>query len=147
MNNNERMISNSPEKGRQRYQIIRDAISRYNEAIKAGYYLEAITLVESLIADRLESRAIFLGLKDSAFLPLGKLCIKLKGDALLSEVITDTKQWAKSRNDALHALAKIKKGNNESFQEKYDATKTTAKEGILIFRKLDSLLKESRKSK
>ena len=40
MNNNERMISNSPEKGRQRYQVIRDAISRYNEAIKAGYYLE-----------------------------------------------------------------------------------------------------------
>ena len=146
MNNNERMISNSPEKGRQRYQVIRDAISRYNEAIKAGYYLEAITLAESLIADRLESRAIFLGHDNAAFQTLGNLCKKLQDDKELSDVISNIQEWRASRNNALHSLAKIKNGSIESFQDRYYDTKSTAVEGIQVFRKLDKLLKESRKN-
>ena len=60
--------------GKTRYLLYRKGISRVKESIKSGYYLEAITLCESLIADRLESRLKFLTSSDKySFRPLGKL--------------------------------------------------------------------------
>lgn len=44
------------EVGLERYKLYKSAFSRINKAIKEEYYLEAITLVESILADRLESR-------------------------------------------------------------------------------------------
>lgn len=143
MSNHNRMIANSPEKGEFRRQIYKDAIERYNKAIKDEYYLEATTLMESLIADRLESRALFLG-KRASFQTLGRLCDMLKSDSVLSDIIPDIRSWAKSRNADLHTLAKIEDGNNQSFQEKYNETKTTAMEGIRLFRKIDKTLAQSR---
>ena len=141
----ERMIADSSEKGIIRYKIIRDALGRYGDACEKGYYLEAITIMESLITDRLESRAIFLGIEKAGFNMLGALCKKLKGDPALSEILPEVSTWRESRNSALHELAKNEKGDNRSFSEKYDTTKQIAEKGIVLFRKVDAALKQSRK--
>ena len=67
-----REIADTPEKGQKRYWLYRSVIDRYNEAYKSGYYLEAITLMESLITDRLESLLIYHGLitPNKAFMTL-----------------------------------------------------------------------------
>ncbi len=143
MSNHNRMITNSPEKGEFRHQIYKEAIERYNKAIKDEYYLEATTLMESLISDRLESRALFLG-KKASFQTLGRLCDMLESDSVLSDIIPSVRIWAKSRNTALHTLAKIEDGNYQTFKEKYLETKTTAMEGIRLFRKIDKTLAQSR---
>ncbi|MBK8182926.1 MAG: hypothetical protein IPK63_08495 [Candidatus Competibacteraceae bacterium] len=43
-----------------RYQLYKRAYAKINESIKQGFYLEAISIIESLISDRLESRLTFL---------------------------------------------------------------------------------------
>src|SRR3990167_3525749 len=46
--------------GSTRYNLYKQAYSRINDATKQGFFLEAITIIESLISDRLESRLTFL---------------------------------------------------------------------------------------
>lgn len=140
-----RMIVDSPEKGKYRYDVIKRAIGRYKEAFDSGYYLEAITLAESLIADRLESRALFLGNTGSDFSTLGQLCKTLSGDSVLSSVIPKINSWRSNRNTSLHELAKIEDGDDISFETKYLQTKQIAEEGLGIFRELDAVLKKSRR--
>lgn len=140
----ERMIADTPEKGHQRYSVIKGAVRRYNEALESGFFLEAITIAESLIADRLESRAIFLGKIDTSFKTLGVLTTNLKNDSILSCLIPEIDAWRKQRNNALHELAKIENGDASLFHDKYLKTKSIAEEGIKIFRKINNVLKKSR---
>ena len=140
-----RMTADTPEKGQYRSEIISATIGRYREALEKGFYLEAITIAESLIADRLESRAVFLGKNDAMFSTIGKLCGKLEDDdPILSDLLPSIRDWADGRNKALHALAKIEDGDVADFEDKYAATKDTAEAGLIIFRKLDSALKKLR---
>ena len=41
--------------GMARHDLIRDAIDHYKKAMKEGYFIEAIALMESAISDRMES--------------------------------------------------------------------------------------------
>lgn len=69
-----REIADNPQKGKIRYDLYKAVIHRYKEAMEKGFFLEAITLMESLISDRLESAINFYGLrpKGSDFRPLGE---------------------------------------------------------------------------
>lgn len=53
--------------------LYKNAFSRINLAMEQGFHLEAISLIESLVSDRLESRLSFLKQKDFSFEPLGSL--------------------------------------------------------------------------
>ena len=55
--NRERPRIDNPDVRGIRYVMYKYAWDRYNEAYKAKYYIECIALVESLIADRMESLA------------------------------------------------------------------------------------------
>jgi hypothetical protein len=50
----------APGLGTDRYRLFRSAAQQIKAAMDAGYYLEATTLVESILAERLEKRAQFL---------------------------------------------------------------------------------------
>ncbi|MFT5915887.1 MAG: hypothetical protein ACJAWV_001955 [Flammeovirgaceae bacterium] len=39
-----------------RYELYQLAFKQFDKAIEAGFYLEAVTIIESIIADRMESR-------------------------------------------------------------------------------------------
>ncbi|MEI7845514.1 MAG: hypothetical protein WCK35_06905 [Chloroflexota bacterium] len=59
--------------GMARFNLYKEAITRINAAIDQGFFLEAITLVKSLISDRLESRLTLLKGEDFSFRTLGEL--------------------------------------------------------------------------
>ncbi|GGK41380.1 MULTISPECIES: hypothetical protein [Flavobacteriaceae] len=123
--------------GMQRYATYKAAISRISESIKKGFYLEAITLCESLIADRLESRLKYLTDSDVySFKTLGKLQegigIHETNKSLIDLVKFKTgtlDKWRDSRNKVLHAMAKIENGDSREWEDKMEECKRIALAG------------------
>ncbi|MDD3803532.1 MAG: hypothetical protein PHW02_03980 [bacterium] len=68
-----RMIVDNKEKGIIRFKLYKEVMSRLDFAIKEGFYLEAITLLESIITDKLESRYCYLKKTSKGFHDLGNL--------------------------------------------------------------------------
>lgn len=142
----ERMTANSDEKGKIRYFRYKYVLDQYKKAMEAGFYLEAVTLMESIISDRLESRAIYLE-KTKGFETLGKLCNILADDDILKDFIPLVKAWKDGRNRVLHEMSKIDNADiNEDFESKYNSAKLLGECGYCIFRKIDSAITKSKKS-
>ena len=138
----------NPFVGQQRYTLYKKAIVQFNNAIEMGYYLEAITICESLITDRLESRCGELG-QPFAFKNLGKLLFELNkietDDELRQIIFTELDDWRKNRNTALHEIVKFEKNEIPNWESRVENSKTYAEEGIVIFRKIDSRITTLRK--
>lgn len=129
------------EVGMKRYQIIKEAIGHIKKSIENEYYLESITLCESLIADRLESRLKYLTNSDKfSFKPLGELIkgiINKESDQKLKDYCNqELNSWKNKRNEALHAMAKIEDGSMKSWQQKIDDCKDAAIEGETLRKKI-----------
>lgn len=58
-------------------------------------------------------------------------------------VIDPLNKWRKQRNASLHEMAK---SLEPTFSEKYNATKDIAKEGKKLFREVDKIISDYRKS-
>ncbi len=74
--------------GKHRREIYKSAFKQIKLANEDSYYLEAITLIESLITDRLESRLSYLDGKDFSFKNISKLIeksIKIETDSVLKK--------------------------------------------------------------
>lgn len=139
-----REIANTPEKGQVRYHLYKDVIDRYLDSMNDGYYLEAITLMESLITDRLESALIFYLKKtpSQVFLPLGDALSPFKDQGIISDQLySRIDEWRKSRNQALHEIAKIEAGTTPVFEDRYSAQQSIAKDGYDVFKKINEELK------
>lgn len=104
--------------GDARYHLYREAFAHANRAIEERFYLEAITVTESLLADRLESRASYLLKRDFGFKTLENLIRKLseiETDQTLKDIINkDVVSWKASRNRALHEMAKLAHGDTQT---------------------------------
>jgi hypothetical protein len=136
--------------GPARYHLYREAYAHANQAIKDRYYLEAIAVTESLLADRLESRASFLLGADFSFKTLEGLIrkmLEIEVDRELKNLVSEkVAEWKDSRNRALHEMAKLARGNADSWLERTAALPQIAKEGLKVVRHVDRRLKELRKS-
>lgn len=135
------MTADTPQKGeirRDRYQRV---LEQYKRAMESGFYLEAVTLMESIISDRLESRATYLG-KTTGFDTLGKLCNILSSDTVLKDIIPQIVDWKNGRNRMLHEMSKIDASDMaEDFGEKYESGRLLAQSGLDIFRKVDAAVR------
>lgn len=126
--------------GTQRYNTYKASINRVKKAIEEEYYLEAITLCESLIADRLESRLNHLTDSDDfSFKTLGCLhdgIRKHETNIELIQLVESRKGrldiWRDKRNKALHAIAKIEDGDSREWEGKMKDCKAIAIEGDSI---------------
>lgn len=100
--------------GNQRYNLYKKVIEHINKSIDNGYYLEAITLIESLIADRLESHLTFIKGEDFSFKTLDKIVKNFSrhksdiDDDLYRLVEEYVNNWKEKRNLVLHEMAKLK---------------------------------------
>lgn len=138
MNNKTREISDTPEKGKKRYSLYKAVIDRYKESVDSGYYLEAITLMESLITDRLESFLIYYSAmnRNESFKTLDA-CIRLfdKYQGLMNEdLLSRIVEWKNQRNHAVHEMAKIEEGDNTSFSQRYLELRNVANKGFELFK-------------
>lgn len=137
--------------GNVRHNVFFDAIARYNQAIDAGFFVEAVALVESLISDRMESFVNeYFEPDDYSNDKLFNLCsaIQKTKEEEIKKIADQINNWKNQRNDAIHALAKIEETDTENpFRRKYKAAEECAKEGMVLFRKLDKAILVYRKRK
>lgn len=128
--------------GQQRHDIYRHALVWAKIALDKGFNLEAITLVESLISDRLESRLSHLLGEDFSFKTLGGLIKTIKEketDLQLRElVLTDLDKWRNDRNSAIHEMVKLADGDTRSWQDRMDTLVPAANIGFELFKKIDA---------
>lgn len=136
--------------GLQRYTRYRKVLRRYKEAVEQGFYLEAVTLMESIISDRLESIINHVSNTNHSYSPLGNLIILFE-DRKIKEKISDDfltivkaiSEWKNQRNKALHEMAKLDDELTQTFETLYASAKQTAEEGYAIFRKVDSSMRNA----
>ena len=130
---------------------MRAAVSRYNTAMEHNFYLEATVLIESLIANRLESRLAELTSDEVEINTLGNLIKKINNSKLETDneltSIMNTKiaSWCNKRNIAIHRAAKLVKDEKKEFAQFLETAKDTATEGRKIFDIYNKRLKQLRK--
>lgn len=135
-----------------RHDTYKDVLEQYSKAMENGFYLEAITLMESIIGDRLESIANQISKSSEySYETLGKLITAVKKFEISTEmpnIIEKIDVWRKDRNIALHEMAKFDKVDFEkSFNKRYAELKPIAQNGKKIFRELDKEIRNYRKLK
>ena len=120
--------------GYQKYLSYRFAFQRMQEAIDAGFFLEASTIAESVISDRLLSACNRNG-PVSAKLPLSKLidiAISLNPAVPTPESLHE---WRIARNQVIHAVAKSAPGKSTlKVSEFMELAESTAVNGLKLAR-------------
>ncbi|MCB1206326.1 MAG: hypothetical protein KDN18_18845 [Verrucomicrobiae bacterium] len=136
--------------GQARRDLYAKSLERIAKAIEAGYALEAITLLESLIADRLESRLASIHdqkAEKRKFSTLGNLTQELKGKESgeppgAVAIYERVEKWAGLRNEAIHEFAKLREGSSKKWETKYRKAVKAAKDGIPLFNDLSAEVKK-----
>lgn len=156
-----------------RKDLIAAAIMKCKDAIAQGFYVEAIAICESLIADREESLLNeYLHNADNSYQPAGTLACEIEKQiadlhqfSYLEEAVgtkaevnagvqpinlnhvDSVRIWSKRRNDAVHELAKLDPNMAFTFEQKYEVLDKVAKMGIKTFRRLDNAIRKYRREK
>ena len=134
--------------GQERYILYRRARRRVKQAIKAGFYLEAVALLESMISDRIESRTAqihhqtkekreFGNLSNLAKSLSGKDSKEPKEAKVIYEKVVF---WAKFRNKTLHQMVKIAEKNEQGWEDRLAEAKQTAIDGESLLTELSSMV-------
>ena len=150
----ERPRIDNPDVSGIRYAMYKQAWNRYNEAYKAKYFIECIALVESLIADRMESLANEISSSSKfSYSTLEKLTEYLSGKKqtpMLTEsiiqIIGKIVAWKDGRNKAIHEMAKLSEGLNETFEQKYGELSQISDTGRELFNELNNEIRKFRKA-
>ena len=96
--------------GTLRYMLQQNAKRRIEVSLREGYYCEAITIIESFMSERLESRLSFLTGTNIGFCTLGKLVTELRKFEVEPELLgllDEINEWRSKRNLAVHELVKV----------------------------------------
>lgn len=137
------------EVGQKRKELYANTWAKIKSSLEAGYYLEAITLCESIICDRLEARIGWLSAKKSAqFNTIGKnieILGYLDADERIQETYKKILKWASGRNEALHQMAKVPSKDSTNWAQKYEFARDVAEEGVRIAKELSNHLKRVNK--
>jgi hypothetical protein len=135
--------------GQERYELYKSSFDWIKKSIDEGYYLEAISILESLVSDRLESYLSFSLDRDFCFKNLGALIDKIKSDEtdeiLRSLIINDLDKWRKQRNKAAHEMVKIEDGKSVVWEERVKINKEVAETGLLLFHNINNRIRKLRK--
>ena len=131
--------------GKQREELIAFAKSRVVRAINSGFYLEAISLEESLIADRLESILSKRVSGELHLLTASQACSKLEQEniaGLDSELLSRIRTWSDGRAEALHEFVKLHETNTKSWRTRLNFAREIAEKGLELIREPDAMAKK-----
>lgn len=132
--------------GMQRYDLYKQAIAWTDVAIERGFYLEAISIIESMITDRLESYLSRVLGKDVSFQTLGPLIQTIRKEKITDEelrmlAITNLDEWRRKRNNSLHAMVKLEEGDPTTWEDRKKELPVIAEEGKEILFKVKKRIK------
>jgi hypothetical protein len=135
--------------GTQRYDLYLQAYERVDVAVDRRFYLEAITLVDSLIVDRLESRLTKVLGTDFSLKTLDALIEQSKqsepDEILRNLVAVDLDQWHAQRNQSIHELVKVKEGDTSTWEERNRKLKPIAVKGFELLKQIAARTKTLRR--
>lgn len=134
--------------GQARGNLYSRCLGRISAAVADGYVLEAITLLESLMADRLEARMASIHQQDPEkrkFSTLGRLVQELTGrksaeSEEAKRIYREVEKWSDGRNKAIHEFAKLQEGSTRTWETKYEEARQTAADGEKLFRDLNRIV-------
>jgi hypothetical protein len=136
--------------GMQRHDIYKQAYNHINRAMNEGFYLESITLIESMISDRLESRLSQILETDFSFKTLGDLIDQSKRsetDVILRDlVINDLNEWRRKRNNSIHEMVKVETGDISSWENRIQGLTSIATKGLFLLKKIAKRVESLRKN-
>lgn len=116
----------------------------------AGFFMEAITLIESLATDRLESRLSFLTKTNRGFENLGPLIKDMRkhetDPALRALVDQDLDAWRQMRNASLHEMPKLAAGDTSTWEDRVQFLVIVAIEGLDILRQPSNRIRALKKA-
>jgi len=145
--------------GVERYRLIKAAFEHVQQSILNGHHLEAITVLESILTDRLGSMVGALGRKVTLRHTLGDLVKLAKQGPLITQfkqaeripahhaslpddvmgfLTGELSDWWRMRNDAVHAMAKLHHVGDATFEERCAKLSTAALEGVRVLLQLDA---------
>jgi hypothetical protein len=124
-------------------ELIKVANKRVKSCLKSGHHLEAIALLESLIADRLEAGLSRNKKGKQVMSTLGpllneSLSSRLIGDDFCEEI----RNWSRERNKVLHEMVKVRDLNSGTWRERMKHARYLAIEGLQIYEKLAREIKK-----
>ena len=129
----------------ERQKLLKLAHSRISISIKSGFYLEAIALIESVFADRLESAIAYFSEEDVNHLTVNQAVVRFRllniefGDSKLLEEIA---AWGRGRSRWIHEFAKVSENDDVPWDERISEAAKIAKAGKVL---LDRFIAEVRK--
>jgi hypothetical protein len=135
-----------------RYLRYKLAFDRLDEALIEGWLLEAISLEESIITDRLLSIVKSYGENASANQSLSTLIAQAKkvltgsGASVEGDIFYELDQWRQDRNECVHAFCKLDDHaySNNSAEIFSDKMWETAKKGRELVDLVKHLSREAR---
>jgi hypothetical protein len=129
--------SYTPELGRNKQLLYREAHKRIKRAIKKGSHIEAVALLESIMSDRIESAISVVTRKQVSVSSLGKLFRTLDNLVPADENLrTSIQDWNKARGFVIHQMVKITNDTFSTWSERIIFARLTAKEGLIILNEL-----------
>lgn len=98
----------NPKIGKAKEELFRSAFRRIDDSISRGFHLEAITITESLICDRLETLISVVTADSVKAMNLGPLLkIVRKLPEFPQELADEIDDWRIDRNYVVHQMVKI----------------------------------------
>ena len=129
--------------GKQREELYREAYKRIKIAKDYGFWLEIITICDSLIGDRLEALLAAINQQKQSFRkfrPIGTMLKdnddKFEHNGLPLILINQLKEWAEGRNRLMHEMVKIREGETLEWDARILLAKNVAQSGVKLTRKV-----------
>jgi hypothetical protein len=146
--------------GTERYRLLRAAFAHVQQSIRDGHHLEAITVLESILTDRLGSmvcgalgREVTLRHTLSELIKLARqgplnprsdqaeVTQRVPYSPLPADIIdflsVKLSSWWRMRNNAVHAMAKLHHVGDTTFAERYAKLSEAVVEGVRVLLQLD----------
>lgn len=136
--NSQRLRSNyTPELGRNKQILYREAHKRIKRSIKRGSHIEAVALLESIMSDRIESAISVVTKKQVRVSSLGTLFRNLDRLVPADEKLrTSIWAWNEARGFVIHQMVKITNNTFSTWPERITFARLTAKEGLILLKEL-----------
>jgi len=142
-----------------KYLSYREAWARIGAAQGHGFYLEAVTIVESMITDRLISYLVGIGVlarpnELDQYPPLGRLiqtwkthCPSPIVTGRVTDLQTAVDTWRQRRNKIVHSIVKSHPGEATDEVDNFlSAAKTAAAQGVILAQALTNWVRKSRRA-
>ena len=144
----ENKSSSGKKNGMIRKNLYARLFERVKDSIHNEYFLEAITLEESFMADRLESYGFYKALIKGSKMTLGQLNspLKKKESSFSKDLLDQVHKWWKGRCKCIHEMPKFDDGEDPDWDERMKHAKQIAAIGEKLMRSVNKEIARLRRS-